>query len=329
MSVDTTSATRIFRGGRRPSRTMVCIMTTVGYLCAMTTIALAGGNTSVSRLKSRELLAKVERWGCQYQNIDPNSIAASALDLVVVDPVIDGHSGQTAKPETVRMMQRKPDGDRRLVLAYLSIGAAEEYRPYWNRDWSAQPPPWLGAPNPQWPRSHSVRYWHPDWQAHVFDGLQKIIDAGFDGVFLDRVDAYGDWRDAEPTALQDMAAFVARIGQTARAQRSGFLLIGQNAEQLLPLTRYRNAIDAVSKESLLAGLQGEGVPNTPEDITWSMNFLLPAQRSGIRILTIEYLEGDDSIAAARAKHAAAGFTVFFGNRLLDRLPRVRLVAKSD
>ena len=29
----------------------------------------------------------------------------------------------------------KPDGSRRVVLSYLSIGEAENYRYYWNKSW--------------------------------------------------------------------------------------------------------------------------------------------------------------------------------------------------
>ena len=34
------------------------------------------------------------------------------------------------------MMQRKPDGSRRLVFGYLSVGEAEDYRWYWPRAWT-------------------------------------------------------------------------------------------------------------------------------------------------------------------------------------------------
>ena len=106
----------------------------------------------------------------------------------------------------------------------------------------------------------------------------------------------------------------------ARARNPGFLLVGQNAEQILVDQRYLDAIDAVSKESLLTGLQGEQVPNSREDVEWSLARLLPAKSAGLTILTIEYLH-DSSLAERAAKeHASYGFVPFFGSRLLDRLP---------
>lgn len=274
----------------------------------------------MSRGKARAMLANVEHWGCQYQNIDPPSIASSALELVVIDPVLDGGTGRLAGREDVEIMRRRPDGGRRLVIAYLAIGAAESYRPYWNPTWNTEPPVWLGPHNPAWPRSYAVRYWNPEWRRIVMEGLQSIVAAGFDGVFLDRVDAYQDWPGEGESARADMAEFVAQLAQVARASQPGFLFIGQNAENLLTTPRYRDAIDAVSKESLLTGLQGPGLNNRADQVAWSMNYLVPAQRAGLTILAIEYLETPADIEIARRRHRAMGFAPFFATRLLDRLP---------
>jgi cysteinyl-tRNA synthetase, unknown class len=237
-----------------------------------------------------------------------------------MDPVLDGGTGRVASRLDVEIMRRRPDGGRRLVIAYLAIGAAEEYRPYWNPTWSTEPPVWLGPHNPAWPRSYAVRYWNPEWRQIVMEGLQRIVAAGFDGVFLDRVDAYHDWPGEGESALSDMAEFVAQLSQIARGSQPGFLFIGQNAENLLVNPRYRDAIDAVSKESLLTGLQGPGLNNRSDQAAWSMNYLVPAQRAGLTILAIEYLESPADIEIARRRHRAMGFAPFFGNRLFDRLP---------
>jgi cysteinyl-tRNA synthetase len=206
------------------------------------------------------------------------------------------------------------------VLGYLSIGAAENYRPYWKASWKKNPPSWLGKEDPLWPGSYPVRYWDPAWQKIVMDSLAAIVAAGFDGVFLDLVDAYQNWSGSHPSAQNDMAAFVDKLGQAARASYPGFLLVGQNAEPLLKKPLYLNAIDGVSKESLYTGLQGLGVNNLPSDIAWSMNYLVPAKRAGRTILGIEYLDDPVKIEAVRKLYQTAGFTPFFGSRLLDRLP---------
>jgi cysteinyl-tRNA synthetase len=84
------------------------------------------------------------------------------------------------------------------VVAYLSIGEAERYRYYWQRAWDANrdgrpdaaAPSWLGHENPDWPGNYKVKYWDPAWQKIVFEYVDKIAAQGFDGVYLDIIDAY-------------------------------------------------------------------------------------------------------------------------------------------
>ena len=80
----------------------------------------------------------------------------------------------------------------RLVIAYMSIGEAEDYRYYWEPAWSVNPPSWLETEN--WEGNYKVRYWDSDWQKIIFGNedsyLKKVLDAGFDGVYLDIIDAF-------------------------------------------------------------------------------------------------------------------------------------------
>ena len=80
------------------------------------------------------------------------------------------------------------------MIAYLSIGEAEDYRYYWQPEWKENPPAWLLDENPNWPGNHKVYYWDPEWQAIIYGNhssyLAKILAAGFDGVYLDLIDAY-------------------------------------------------------------------------------------------------------------------------------------------
>ncbi len=308
---------------RRATLRLLCTIFTVPAALAPYAPGASGGTSSMhaARVEMRAVLARVARWGCQYQNIDVQSIGASPLDLIVVEPIVDAATGRIASAEEMQVLKRKPTGDRRLVLAYLSVGAAEEYRPYWSPDWKTGPAPvWLGSESSEWPRSYSVRYWHPEWRKLVIEALVRLVDAGFDGVFLDRVDAFNDWRGIHARALPDMADFIVEIGETARRRNPGFLLVGQNAEPLLTSRRYLDAIDAVSKESFLTGLRGHEVPNSPSDIEWSLHYLRPARSEGLTILAIEYLDDALLIAAATDRYLRLGFVPFFGNRLLDRLP---------
>ena len=54
---------------------------------------------------------------------------------------------------------------------------------------------WLvDAENPDWAGNYKVRYWEQGWQDLILSGpesyLNRITAAGFDGVYLDLIDAF-------------------------------------------------------------------------------------------------------------------------------------------
>lgn len=119
-------------------------------------------------------------------------LARTEHDLLIVDPWFRRQSPLTG--EDIRRLQRKPGGAPRPVLAYLSIGEAENYRSYWEPAWKPGKPDWLLPENPEWPGNFPVRYWDPTWRSILFNRkngmISAILRAGFDGVLLDTVDSY-------------------------------------------------------------------------------------------------------------------------------------------
>ena len=75
-------------------------------------------------------LADVRSWAYQLQNVDPLQIKSSPYDLLVIDYGFAKHHAATFPREIIDLMRRKPDGSRRFIFAYLSIGEAEDYRYY-------------------------------------------------------------------------------------------------------------------------------------------------------------------------------------------------------
>ena len=75
-------------------------------------------------------LTGIKSWAYQLQKIDPGVIARSKQDLVVIDYSRTGAGADAFSSAQLSRMKRKSDGSRRIVLAYLSIGEAEDYRFY-------------------------------------------------------------------------------------------------------------------------------------------------------------------------------------------------------
>lgn len=145
--------------------------------------------TSLDSIHNFLYLLDPEALGTRQQFIQ--AIAATDYDMLVTD-LFYGDSAFT--PAEVETLRTKANGGKRLVIAYMSIGEAEEYRYYWDPSWSSTPPDWLDDENPDWPGNFKVRYWETGWQKIIFGNsdayLQKILNAGFDGVWLDIIDAF-------------------------------------------------------------------------------------------------------------------------------------------
>ncbi len=121
-----------------------------------------------------------------------DAVRATNYDLLLMDLFFnDGSEFTQAEVESLR---GKANGGRRLVICYMSIGEAEDYRYYWNSNWKYGNPEWLRKENSAWKGNYKVWYWHSEWKAILFGQsdsyLTKILNAGYDGVFLDIIDGF-------------------------------------------------------------------------------------------------------------------------------------------
>lgn len=121
-----------------------------------------------------------------------NAVCATNYDLIIIDLFFNEETAFT--PEDVEQMRIKANGGRRLVICYMSIGEAEDYRYYWDPSWKRHRPKWLDRENPNWKGNYKVHYWNPEWQQIICGSgdsyLGRILRAGFDGVYLDIIDAF-------------------------------------------------------------------------------------------------------------------------------------------
>jgi len=118
-------------------------------------------------------------------------IDSTDYDILLIDLFYEDNAlSQTDVAE----LKTKNNNSYRLVIAYMSIGEAEIYRYYWKPEWSKKPPSWLYEENPEWSGNYKVSYWNKEWKKIIFGKsgsyLDKIMTSGFDGVYLDIIDAY-------------------------------------------------------------------------------------------------------------------------------------------
>lgn len=302
-----------------------------GVLSAVAGLILTGSVCSAdAREPSPEeqrthLMAGVKAWAYQLQKLDVDQLAASPFDLIVIDHAPDRVESVELifRRAEIERLKRKPDGRRRLVLAYLSIGEAERYRFYWDESWleAGTRPAWLGAVNPSWPGNYTVEYWNPDWQKLIVGNsdsyVDRVIEEGFDGIYLDRADVYQQFA-TRPEAAAEMSAFVARVADHARALKPDALVVLQNAEELLRDGGVRRRMDAVAKESLYLDPEAAAAA-LPGDTKASVKDLGLARKAGHKVLVVEYTLDPVAAASARKKADADGFLIHFTERSLSQL----------
>lgn len=293
-----------------------------GTVLAAGVLALWFAGTAIDAQTGR-CDVRVERWGIHLEIATVASIHASRDDLIVTDMSRSINPVVRFTVDEVAAMKTGPDGRRRLVLAYISIGQAEEYRDFWRDEWRAVPPEWLDAPDADWPDNYEVRFWHPDWQALVFGAKGALVDTalalGFDGVMLDGVDAFETWEERRATAPDEMVEFVHSIATYARAHDGNFLIFPLNAENLLPDRRFLEVIDGVVKEDLFFGQGHRLRRNDPSMIDWATYQLQLARGRGLPVLVLEYIPPGALRDEAAARIDAAGYLGSFAERPLRRM----------
>lgn len=118
-------------------------------------------------------------------------ISGTNYDAVIIDAF---YLGTLLTKTDIDQLKTKANGGSRLVISYMSIGEAETYRYYWDETWTPGNPEWIVEENPNWPENYKVEYWNKEWKKVIYGTessyLQKILDSGFDGVYLDIIDGF-------------------------------------------------------------------------------------------------------------------------------------------
>jgi len=254
----------------------------------------------------------------QHDDVTVADLTAAGFEWLILEPTVDG--GAAGDLSALQVQQIRTAGPcPKTALAYLSIGEAEDYRDYWDPAWvdaNGDPipgvaPDWLGPANPDFAGNYKVRYWDPDWQALMFGTpagpdktpLDRILDQGFDGVYLDIIDAYEFWSGPEGGfELTRMAArslmidFVEAIATYARVTRNHpeLLVFPQNAAEIIrdddgdldaESDRYFAAVSGIGREDLF---YDELTPQPPGEIAFSLLDLREFALRGKTVIVTDY-----------------------------------------
>ncbi len=216
-------------------------------------------------------MAQVRYWAYQIQALaDPGAVdqrANSRYDLLVLDPTRTDWSSNEKAFDTKAMVDKlknalASDGaHRKLVIAYIDIGEAENWCWYWqwSKDWPqgrprpADWPDYILTRDPDgWSGNFPVAYWDPRWKDIIIYGqnqtsspdenynsvIDETIKNGFDGIYLDWVEGFEDSLVAAEAHRQgkdpavEMINFIQEMKDYAAQRMPNFIIIQQNGAGL-------------------------------------------------------------------------------------------------
>jgi len=238
-------------------------------------------------------LSQITYWAYQIQDVNEegaiDELADSHYDMLVLEPTRTDWSSDAKDFDTKGMVERlkstkSSDGiHRKLIIAYIDIGEAEDWRWYWTwseyedeecknpfpDDW----PDYIVCCDPDgWGGNYPVAYWDEDWKDVVIYGenqgtspdrdyksiIDEVIKDGFDGIYLDWVEAFENenviaeaQRQGKDPA-EEMINFIQEMRDYAEERNPNFIIIQQNAASLIEgnSDELSSVIDAISQEAI-------------------------------------------------------------------------------
>ena len=313
-------------------------------------LSVSGPKSSGLDDKEKPLaLSEVKYWAYQLQSVsEPGAVdvlADSHYDLLVLEPTRTDWSSDDKFFDTRKMVDKlkntyASDGKhRKLIVAYIDIGEAEDWRWYWtwSQDWpqgQTRPGDWpdyiLTHDPDGWEGNYPVAYWDKRWKDIVIYGrnqnsdpwgdysslIDEIIKDGFDGIYLDWVEGFENdvvMQEAQKMGkdpAEEMILFIKEMKNYAAKRVSNFVIIQQNAAALLEgHPELLSTIDAIAQEAVW--YDGDATDNWNDPLghdvlnssTLSNEYLryLDMYRArGIPVFTCEYALYDSEDAYARS-----------------------------
>jgi cysteinyl-tRNA synthetase len=259
----------------------------------------------------------------------------------------------------VTQLKNSPASDgthHKLVIAYIDIGEAEDWRWYWT--WSTE---WdcVGDPPTDWPDyiitcdpdgwsgNYPVAYWDADWKDIVIYGqntgshpdrnynsvIDEVIRDGFDGIYLDWVEAFEDTHiitaalAAGLDPADEMIAFIQEMRDYAAIRDPDFIIIQQNAASLIDgHPELTSVIDAIAQEAIWYDGSADVDWNDSEGYDWVndsglvnyyIGYLDQYLASGLPVFDCEYAL--DYADTAYANAYSEGYVPYATRRSLSQL----------
>lgn len=336
----------------------------LGLVILWSALCLAQSPAAETSVVRQVRLNEVKTWACNIQDVETprqrKELVGTHFDMYVLEPVVTEKGNASfdcaglvrdIRDYNIKHYQKSP-----IILAYINIGEAESWRWYWKADWGVGNPAWIARSDPDgWQDCYPVAFWHPEWQDLVIYGrggksqVEESLKAGFDGICMGWVEAFGDplvaarAKAGKMDPAQAMFDFIGRIRDYARNSsahaNTNYLIVAQNAPELFKENpqRYLALIDGIACEGIwfdgTGGFNNWDEPrgyNIPTDRIfdgWTeklLEYLAPMQGK-LPIFCLEYaqdVKGEEPAKLVYTRLAPRhGFIPYCTRRALSQLSR--------
>lgn len=305
-------------------------------------------------------------WAYQIQDVNAagavDALNASHYDMLVLEPTRTDWSSNAKDFDTRGMVsklkssQASDGAHRKLLVAYIDIGEAEDWRWYWtwSTDWDCAGEPPVDWPDyiitcdpDGWSGNYPVAYWGEGWKDIVITGsnqgshpdrdynsvIDEVIRDGFDGIYLDWVEAFEDAdviaaaQAAGVDPAVEMITFIQEMRDYSTARNPDFIIIQQNAASLIDERQELvNVIDAIAQEAIWYDGDATDDWNDPDGYDWPNDASLSSYytgyldqylAAGVPVFDCEYALNHASTAYTRAY--ARGYVPYATRRSLSQM----------
>jgi cysteinyl-tRNA synthetase, unknown class len=151
----------------------------------------ANTNNSTKVADAKNYLYLISQDGFTDKTAFLDAIRQTNFDLVIIDAF---YGDEPFTTDEIASLKTKANGGTRMVIGYMSVGSAENYRYYWKDDWKLHKPNWLKKEYDGYSNEIWVKFWKKEWRDIIYGNdesyTKKLLKAGFDGAYLDNVEAY-------------------------------------------------------------------------------------------------------------------------------------------
>lgn len=245
------------------------------------------------------------------QNIKIDRLVTMRKDFLIIDYSFDG--SKEAEIPYADILKLKESGKK--VFAYLCVGEAEDYRFYWKESYTNHLPEWIMRENPDWKGNFLIKYWEQTWKDILLLYMDRIQAAGFDGLFLDKVDAFYDFKEEELPEInkkEEMKKLLLFLIEKNQREGKNFQFIFNGGEEILVEDQeIRDVGLGILVESLYTN--GNNQERAPEEIEPREKDLKILDREGKKVFILEYAT-DKSVQLKLRKVAKKNhFSIEFSN----------------